>query len=164
MKKATLAAFIAIVMLSCGSGDSTGSENKDTTTAPTPAASTAEAPVPADIEAKFVKIMDEYQHKISHDFWSEFQSTTRRGEDGTTETTFDATAFENFMTKKGFVKVPATSMDYKGTVNDVDVSISEKTTSGEKGGWIHNWTIEVQASSDAGTFKKQREFSLQPGS
>jgi hypothetical protein len=106
--------------------------------------------------------MDAYQDKISNKFWSEFTAKTRRGGEGTTEMTFDATGFEKFMTAKGFSKIPNTMMDYQGTVDGINVTITEKTSSGERGGWIHNWTIAVESKTETNTFVDQRTFSLDP--
>ncbi len=164
MKKTTLPVFIVIVLMSCGSGENADNKNQDTVSDQSQPVKPAEVPPPADIDKKFTKIINEYQKKIANDFWSDFQSTTRRGGKGTTEVTFDATALDKYMKKKGFSLIPNTMMDYTGTVDDIEVVITEKTISGEKGGWIHQWTIKVQSSTDAGIFNRQHEFSAAPAS
>jgi hypothetical protein len=156
MKKLVLPLFIVITLMSCGS-----EENTDKAVAGP--AKVADTPIPSDLDKKFTEIMDKYEKKISHDFFSDFTSTTRRGGEGTTETTFDATAFDNFMKRKGFTPVPNVSMGYTGTEDGVEINFSEKTVSGEKGGWIHQWTIKVQGSAEGRTFNKQRNFSIVPG-
>ena len=164
MKKTALPVLIAIVLMSCGSGEDAGNKSEDIAPDQNQPVKPAEVPVPADVDKKFTKIINEYQQKISNDFWSDFQSTTRRGGKGTTEVTFDATAFDKYMKKKGFSLIPNKMMDYTGTVDGIDVSIAEKTVSGEKGGWIHQWTIKVESSTDAGIFNKQHEFAAAPAS
>lgn len=53
-------------------------------------------------------------------------------------------------------------MNYKGNVGNIDVSILNRTVTAEKGGWIHQWTIDLQLDSDSDTFKKQRKFECNP--
>lgn len=55
-------------------------------------------------------------------------------------------------------------LNYSGKVDEVNVTITEKTTSGEHGGWIHNWTIDLQITTPEGTFTKQHQFSTQQDS
>jgi hypothetical protein len=160
-----IATCLILLTLASGCSDSasnTTTENKGTSADTTQAPKISETPIPADIDKQFNKIMDEFEHKISNGFWTDFTSTTRRGGKGTTEKTFDQNAYEKFMAQKGFELIPNTDMGYKGTVKSVNVSILNKSVSGEKGGWIQQWTIEVETTTEAGTFKKKREFSSSP--
>jgi hypothetical protein len=161
MKKVTFPALIFTLLMSCGSEETANSQNPGSAAKEEQAAKVVETPIPPDIEKKFLKIMDDFEKKIKKDFWTDFTSTTRRGGEGTTETTFDATAFADYMKKKGFSLVPNTMMDYTGTEDGINVLLTEKTVSGERGGWIQQWTIKVETTTGAGSFKKQREFSAQ---
>jgi hypothetical protein len=150
--------LIALVIASCGDEPKTAETSNQTT----PAVEVAQPrSTPADLEKQFDKIIGEYQERISNGFWGEFTSTTRRGGQGTTEKTFDATEFEKFMLKKGFEKVLNAMMDYMGKINDIEVSVINRgATSGEHGGWIQNWTIRTKAVTADGTFEKSKDFSV----
>lgn len=100
-----LSILVISVLLSCGSSDS-NNNNQDTTAQQTPSATVAATPLPADIEKKFGKIINEYQKKISTGFSGTFQADTRHGGKGPEEAVFDADKFDAYMIKKGFSKIP----------------------------------------------------------
>ena len=142
-----LSCLFVIFLASGCSDDASDATSENTATSQTPAPPSNPAPIPADIDRKFNKIMDDFEKKISNDFWLK----------GEYETTFYMNKYDAYMKKKGFAAIPNTN-DYKGNIDDVEVTVIHKTVSGEKGGWLQQFTIEVQTTTEQGTFKKERKF------
>jgi hypothetical protein len=140
---------LLILFFAAGCSDDTSpdatSENTEASQAQAP--QTNSVPVPADIDKKFNKIMDEYEKKISNNFWSKEEY----------QTTFHMNKYDNFMKKKGFTEIPNT-YNYKGNIDNVEVIIEHTTVTGDRGGWIQKFTIKTQTTSEQGTFKKERTF------
>lgn len=139
--------FVLFFAAGCSDETSPGATAENTETSPVQVPDTNSISIPADIDRKFNKIMDDFEKKISNNFWSK----------GEYETTFDMNKYESFMKKKGFAEIPNT-WNYKGNVDNVEVIILHNTDNGEHGGWIQKFTIQAQTSSDEGTFKKERKF------
>lgn len=65
-------------------------------------------------------------------------------------------AYSAYVQQKGLTKIPNSLMDYSGAINGMAVAIAHKTTSGDKGGWVQQFTIQVTQDG----FSRKKEFSV----
>ena len=132
MKTITVCLSLGLALTNCGGSPPTADVLVDSTATSTP----------SDVTQKFNSLIGEFEQKISNDFW--------------TDDNFDMDAYAGYMKQKGLNKIPNSLMDYSGVVNDVTVTVLHKTASGEKGGWVQQFTVMVQDS----IFAKQKEFAV----
>lgn len=158
---------LALLMVACDEpAATTTKEQSDSAAAakvaaPAPldsAQAAAKAAAKAVAFEKMEAIGKEYEKVISTKFWSDFTNTTRRGGKGTTEVVFDSDAYGAYLKKKGFEPIPTGMMDYKGKIDNIEVSIINQAISGEHGGWVQKFTMNMQDSSAIGVFKKKHSF------
>ncbi|WP_149699439.1 hypothetical protein [Chitinophaga sp. CF418] len=154
-----LSAILTLAMLSCSSSEI----NNNNQQAASQEALVVEAgdTIPSEIDKKFEKIMDEYQGKISNNFWSDRYAKGRHLGGHPQEIIFNLDTFDAFMAKERFSKVPNTTMDYIGIVDDIIVTLTENTTFKEHRSGLYTWTIETEAITSEGSFAKQRRFTIE---
>lgn len=160
MKLFALSAILTFTIISCRSSE-IDNNTQQADKQETPAAA-VEDTIPSEIDKKFEKIMDEYQGRISNNFWSDRHAKGRHLGGQPKEIIFDLDTFDAFMNKRRFSKVPNTTMDYAGIVDDIIVTITENTTFKDHRDGLYTWTIETETITSEGAFARQRKFTIEP--